>query len=85
MKASWRQSKKTHQMMKECKGEFLYFKKFYLNFELLYYRSEGVLFFDDNDNNNTLLILKYNVKTTTLFYSKKLFKKIKLFICLKYI
>ena len=66
--------------MKECKGEFLYFEKIYLNFELLYYGSEGVLFFDDNDNNNTLLILKYNMKTTTLFYSKKkLLKKIKLF------
>ena len=57
--------------MKECKGEFLYLEKNYLNFGLLYYGSEGVLFFDDNDNNNTLLILKYNVKATTLFYSKK--------------
>ena len=65
--------------MKECKSEFLYFEKIYLNFELLYYGSEGILFFDDNYNNNTLLILKYNVKTTTLFYSKKLLKKIKLF------
>ena len=70
MKVSWRQSKKMHQMMKECKGEFLYLKIIYLNFGLLYYGSEGVLFFDDNDNNNTLLVLKYNVKTTTLFYSK---------------
>ena len=48
--------------------EFLYFEKNYLKFGLLYYRSEGVLFFDDNDNNNMLLILKYNVKTTILFY-----------------
>ena len=46
----------------------------YLNFGLLYYGSEGVLFFGDNDNNITLLVLKYNVKTTTLFYSKKLLK-----------
>ena len=83
MKASWRQSKKIHQMMKECKGEFLYFEKLHLNFGLLYYGSEGVLFFDDNDNNNTLLILKYNVKTTTLFYSKKLLKIDKIFICVK--
>ena len=45
-------------MMKECKGEFLYFG------------SEGVLFFNDNDNDNTLLILKYNVKTSTLFIRK---------------
>ena len=70
MKASRRQNKKTHQMMKECKGEFLYFKKIYLNFELLYYGSDGVLFFDDNDKNNTLVILKYNVKTTTFFIRK---------------
>ena len=60
------------------KGEFLYFEKNYLKFGLLYYRSEGVLFFDNNDNNNTLLILKYNVKTTTLFYSKKTIKKDKI-------
>ena len=65
--------------MKECKGEFLYLKKIYLNFWLLYYGSEGVLFFDDNDNNNTLFILKYNVKTTILFYFKKLLKKDKIF------
>ena len=32
MKAGWRQNKKIHQMMKECKGKFLYFEKFYLNF-----------------------------------------------------
>ena len=70
--------------MKEFKCEFLYFeKKNYFNFGFLYYGSEGVLFFDDNDNNNTLLILKYNVKTTTLFYSKKLLKIDKIFICLK--
>ena len=56
-----------HQMMKECKDEFLYFEKNYLNFGLLYYGSERVLLFDDNDNNNTLLILKYIVKRTTLF------------------
>ena len=43
--------------MKECKGEFLYLEKNYLNFGLLYYGSEGVLFFDDNDNNNTFLVL----------------------------
>ena len=72
MKASLRQSKKIHQMMKECKGEFLYFKKINFNFGLLYYGSEGVLFFDDNDNNNKLLIFNYNMKTTTLFYSNKL-------------
>ena len=65
-------------MMKECKGEFLYFEKNYLNFGLLYYGSEGVLFFDDNDNNNMLLILKYNVKTTILFYQKKLLEKDKI-------
>ena len=59
-----------HQMMKECKGEFLYLKIIYLNFGLLYYGSDGVLFFDDNDNNNTLLVLKYNVKTTTFFIRK---------------
>ena len=57
-------SKKMHQMMKECKGELLYFEKNHLNLELLYYEMEGVLFFDDNDNNNTLLVLKYKV---TLF------------------
>ena len=55
-------------MIKECEGEFLYFEKNYFNFGLLYYGSEGVLFFDDNNNNNTFFILKYNVKTTTLFY-----------------
>ena len=56
--------------MKVCKGEFLYLKKKYLNFGLLYYESEGVLIFDDNDNNNTLLVLKYNVKTTTFLFEK---------------
>ena len=49
-------------MMKECKGEFLYFRKDLFKFWLLYYGSEGVLFFDDNDNNSTLLVLKYKVK-----------------------
>ena len=66
MKASWRQSKKKHQMMKECMGEFLYLEKSFLNFGLLYYGSKG----DDNNNNNMLLVLKYNVKKTILFYSK---------------
>ena len=72
-------------MMKECKGKFLYLEKNYLNFGLLYYGSERILFFDDNNNNNKLIVRKYNVKTTTLFYLKKLLKIDKIFICLKYI
>ena len=54
MNVSLRQSKKMFQMMKECKGEFLYFRK-----DL---RTIRILLFDNNDNNSTLLVLKYKVK-----------------------
>ena len=72
-------------MMKDCKSEFLYVEKYLFKFWFLYYGLYGVLFFDDNDNNNMLSVLKYNVKTTTLFYSEKILKTDKTFICLKYI
>ena len=54
MNVSLRQSKKMFQMIKEFKGEFLYFRK-----DL---RTIRILLFDDNDSNSTLLVLKYKVK-----------------------
>ena len=52
----------------------------YLNFGLLYYGLEEVLFFDDNDNNNTLLVLKYNVKTTTFLLEKTIKKRYSIYL-----
>ena len=71
MKASLRQSKKIHQMMKECKGEFLYFEKIYLNFDS-YITIVTILFFDDNNNNNTFLVLKYKAKKPLYCIKKKI-------------
>ena len=72
------------QMMKECKDEFLYFGKYLFKFWALVLRIRENTIFYDKDNNNMLLVLKYNVKITTLFYSKKLLKIDTIFICLKY-
>ena len=41
MKASWRQSKKIHQIMKEPKSEFLYVGKYLFKFWALILRTRG--------------------------------------------